>query len=106
MRRQPVQHFQAPPDEICADRCSKRDLDQLYDQLSLRHRVTVAGPAGLAKAARSVFGLARAAARRPFGGAAAAWPIIAPAQQAAMPIVGIVSSRSPENAARLGAAFR
>src|SRR5262245_26420946 len=40
-----------------------------------------------------------------FGGAAA-WPIAARAQQPAMPIVGLVSPRSPEDAARLGAAFR
>jgi putative tryptophan/tyrosine transport system substrate-binding protein len=40
------------------------------------------------------------------GGAAAAWPFAAHAQQAAMPIVGLVGSRSAEDAARLGAAFR
>src|SRR5262245_57309268 len=41
-----------------------------------------------------------------FGGAAAGWPLAARAQQPAMPIVGLVSPRSPEDAARLGAAFR
>jgi putative tryptophan/tyrosine transport system substrate-binding protein len=40
------------------------------------------------------------------GGAAAAWPLAARAQQAGMPIVGLVSPRSPEDSARLGAAFR
>jgi hypothetical protein len=40
------------------------------------------------------------------GGAAAAWPLAARAQQSAVPIVGLVSPRSPEDSARLGAAFR
>jgi putative ABC transport system substrate-binding protein len=40
-----------------------------------------------------------------FGGAAA-WPLAARAQQSAMPIVGFVTGRSPEESARLGAAFR
>ena len=39
-------------------------------------------------------------------GGAAAWPLAARAQQAAMPIVGFVTGRSPEESARLGAAFR
>jgi putative tryptophan/tyrosine transport system substrate-binding protein len=40
------------------------------------------------------------------GSAAAVWPRIARAQQPAMPIVGFVTGRSPEDSARLGAAFR
>jgi putative ABC transport system substrate-binding protein len=40
------------------------------------------------------------------GGAAAAGPCAARAQQAAMPIVGLVGPRSPEESTRLGAAFR
>jgi putative tryptophan/tyrosine transport system substrate-binding protein len=37
---------------------------------------------------------------------AATWPLAARAQQAAMPIVGLVAPRSPEESARLGAPFR
>jgi putative ABC transport system substrate-binding protein len=40
------------------------------------------------------------------GGAAVAWPCAARAQQPAMPIVGLVGPRSPEESTRLGAAFR
>jgi hypothetical protein len=38
VQRQPVQYFHTPPDEVCADRYTQRDLDQLYDELNLRHR--------------------------------------------------------------------
>src|SRR5262249_2915147 len=40
------------------------------------------------------------------GAAATSWPLAARAQQPVMPIVGLVSPRSPEDSSRLGAAFR
>src|SRR6266567_8876380 len=39
-------------------------------------------------------------------GGAAAWPLVARAQQPAMPVIGFLSSRAPEDSDHLVAAFR
>jgi len=44
--------------------------------------------------------------RRAFITLPVAWPLAARAQQAAMPVIGFMSTRSPEDSAYLLAAFR
>ena len=59
MRRQSLQHFQAPPDEIRANRKAERHFDKLNDKFCSAHRggrLLLLDPAasGLAPAARPV----------------------------------------------------
>ena len=59
MRRQSLQHFQAPPDEIRANRKAERHFDKLDDKFYSAHRgvrLLLLEPAasGLAPAARPV----------------------------------------------------
>jgi len=39
-------------------------------------------------------------------GGATAWPIVARAQQSAMPVIGYLSTRSPDDSAHIVTAFR
>ena len=53
-----------------------------------------------------VIGIGRRQFISALGGATIAWPLVVSAQQTAMPVVGFLSSRSPDESKHLVAAFR
>src|SRR5262249_722706 len=60
----------------------------------------------LAREGRMTVTIGRRELLAALGGAAAAWPLTARAQQQAMPVVGFMSARSPEDSAHLVEAVR
>src|SRR5262245_39877654 len=60
----------------------------------------------LARAGRMTVSIGRRELLAAIGGAAAAWPLGASAQQPAMPVIGFLSARSPEESAPHVASFR
>ena len=62
--------------------------------------------AHLAREGRMTVTIGRRELLAALGGAVAAWPLAARAQQPAMPVVGLVNARSPEASERQVAAFR
>jgi putative tryptophan/tyrosine transport system substrate-binding protein len=76
----------------------------------MRAHSTTVDPCDILFVPDGVLGAGEAMRRREFivfvGSTAAAWPLAARAQQAVMPVVGFLGSRSPEDSKNLVAAFR